>query len=153
MAQPFGSPVVLRHRSRTPACSRAAPARRGCGTFSVRSGPVEATKRLIPPRADVLRTHRAVGLRDQAPRVGELAQPRPVLADGEELVAVGIRAEGIAFGVEHEYPRRRVQAEWYDDASRAPGLITSVHGVRWLGEVRELAQARADRADGEELAV
>src|SRR5262249_40216430 len=103
-------------------------------------------------RADVLRTHRAVGLPDQAARVGELAKVCPVRADGEELVAVGIRAKGIAARVEDECSRRRVRAERQGAASWRAERVTSIHGVLWLGEVRELAQARSERADGEELA-
>jgi len=72
---------------------------------------LSANERAGPDRAYVLRTHGAIGLPDQAARVRELAEVRPVNADGEELVAVGIRAEGIAARVEHDTPSRRVQAK------------------------------------------
>src|SRR5262245_30591224 len=101
---------------------------------------VLSDNRRVPDRADVLGAHRAAGVGEQAPRACELAEMRAVRADREQLVAVGIRPEGIAGRIEYERPRRRLQAVWQDAASRGGDVHAYERGELRCGRGSEVAE-------------
>src|SRR5262245_21269314 len=109
-------------------------------------------------RIDQLHAHRAVGVGAPAARVGELAETRAVAAHREDLVAEGIRAEGVAVGG-YQRPAADRGPETVDDRTRGPrppvALATRRHSdqPRTGENRRRVAVPRSRREAGATYAI